>query len=231
MNEILYRPEDCGKEVVNSRYHRIKIRKYHMTDEEKIRQKKRWDKDTAGVNQEIKDLAGSHFFNPYRKGIYYYQIQSLFLLGCNKWHSLSDIVTILSSIMSENIKIKNGIEMNSWEIFRNRSYQSSSVMSKSYLGKIQENMIFFQRLSRFHPYGYKLRQVFSAVDIKREDKIGFTNGLYSYRLSTYNSEEEALPIRDYINFTFPKHEHKYINYKFVGRIITRDKEIYKGKLV
>ena len=118
--------------------------------------------------------------------------------------------------------------MNSSEIFKNRSYRTNPVNRKDYLCKIQENMVFFQRLSCFHPCGYKLRQVFSAVDIKRVSKKGFKNSLYYYRLSTYDNLEEAFPIRDYCHFKFFSHENKYINYKFIGTTITKDKEICRG---
>jgi hypothetical protein len=229
--DILYRPEDCGKEVINSRGNKSIIRKYHLTDKEIDRNRQRWLDDIVGVDKKIIKLAGNHFFNPYRKGIYYYQIKSLFLLGSNKWHSLSSIVNKLTEIMSE-IEVKRGsVNMTFWELFKERAYQADKNKSKSYIGKIQENFVFFQRLSQLHPYGYKLRQVLSAVDIKREDKRGFPNGMYSYRLSTYDNVEDSLPIRDFVNFEFPMHEHKYVSYKFIGTVITKDKTVRKGVLL
>ena len=230
MNEIMYCPEDCGKEIINSRGKKVKIRKYHMTEEEMKKIRKRWEDDIKDVPQEITNKAGDLFFNPYRKGIYYYQIKSLFLLGSNEWHSLSSIIKKLSKLMSSIIMIRNNVEMTMWEVFRNRSYQLNANRSKDFLGKIQENMIFFQRLSRLHPSGYKLRQVCSAVDIKRTTKIGFTKGLYSYRLSTYSDMDKAFPTRNYTEYDFPSHECKCVNYKFIGKIITKDKEIFRGVL-
>ena len=73
-------------------------------------------------------------------------------------------------------------------------------------------------------------QACSAVDIKRVSRKGFPSGVYYYRLSTYDSTEKALPIRDFIKFDFPKHKHRYINYKFIGTIMTRDKVILEGKI-
>lgn len=231
MAEIMYDPSNCGKEFRNSRGRKVKVRKYHMTDKEKVKFRKRWEEDVKDVSREIRAKAGTNFFNPYRKGIYYYQVQSLFLLGSNVWHSLPSIIKKLSQLMSSQEVIKNNKKMTLWELFKNRSYKSESVKSKDYIGKIQENFVFFQRLSHNHPYGYKLRQVNSAVDIKRSNMEGFSNGLYSYRLSTYKDKRRAFPIRDYREFDFPKQEHKYINYKFIGKIITRDKVIDRGKLL
>jgi hypothetical protein len=230
MEDMLYRKEDYGKEVVNNRGKKVKIRKYFMDDSEFKKYRDRWQEDLVGVDESIISKAGSNFFNPYRKGIYYYQIQSLFLLGCNEWHSLSDVVLKLSSLMSREKVVMKELTMTAWDLFKNRSYHLDPVHRKDYLGKIQENMVFFQRLSQLHPYGYKLRQVFSAVDIKRVTKKGFNNGLYFYRLSTYNNIEDSIPIKDFSEFKFPRHENKYVNYKFLGKIITRDKEINKGQL-
>jgi len=226
--EIMYKPEDVGKEFMSSRGKKMKIRKYHLTDDEMKRNRKKWKEDIVEVDEKVIKQAGKYFFNPYRKGIYYYQIQSLFLLGCNKWHSLTEVIHKLSSVMSNETVFKNNCNMTLWEIFKNRSCKNDPIRGKDYLGKIQENFVFFQRLSKLHPYGYKLRQVFSAVDIRRESKRGFSSGIYYYRLSTYDNIEESLPIRDFRKFRFPKHEHKYVNYKFIGTIRTKDKEIIKG---
>jgi hypothetical protein len=193
-----------------------------MTDDEMTRNRGRWEDDIKDVSSDTKDKAGVLFFNPYRKGIYYYQIKTLFLLGANKWHNLDVAVKKLSEIMTAEKLIKNGIKMNAWELFRDRSYQKDPTKSKDYLGKIQENFIFFQRLSQLHPYGYKLMQVSCAVDTKRISKSGFSNGLFSYRLSTYSTPEESIPIRDFSEFIFPSHKSRYVNHKFIGKIITKD---------
>ena len=76
-----------------------------------------------------------------------------------------------------------------------------------------------------------MRQVCSAIDIQRRNKKGFSEGIVFYRLSTYKTLEESFPIRDYKHFKFPKHENRYINYRFIGKIITKDKIIDKGLLV
>lgn len=228
MVEIMYNPNDVGREVVNNRGKTTKIRKYHMTDREKELARNKWEKEISKVDKEIKAKAGDHFFNPYRRGVYYYQIYSMFLLGANQWHSLNDIVSKMEEIMS-NIEVKRDkVILTAWEQFRGKSSRSEAVRCKDFIGRIQENMVFFQRLNKLHPTGYKLMQVYSAVDMKRVSAKGFSNGFYYYRLSTYDSMEKALPIRDFSKFNFPRHEKKYINYKFIGTIITHDRVI-EGK--
>ena len=91
-------------------------------------------------------------------------------------------------------------------------------------------MVFFQRLAKLHPYGYKLKQACSAVDIKRVSSEDFPNGIFYYRLSTYDNTKQALPVRDYKEFKFPRHECKYVNYKFIGTIVTKNKIVSKGKI-
>jgi len=230
MIEIMYNPEDVGKEVFNSHGRKSIIRKYHMTDKEIKSGQDKWQGIIKDVDSEIVAKAGTKFFNPYRKGIYYHQIMSMFLLGANEWHSLHDIIGKMEEIMSDIYIKREGVRMTLWEKFRGRSSRDNAIKSKDYVGRVQENMIFFQRLSKLHPYGYKLRQVFSAVDIKRVNREGFSNGCYYYRLSTYKYKPLALPIRDYSGFDFPLHERKYISYKFIGTIVTKDKIITEGKV-
>ncbi len=221
MNEIMYNPEEVGKEVMNSHGRRSKIRKYHMTIEDIDRTRKKWLSDIDNIDKRVVKRAGDKFFNPYRKGIYYYQIQAMFLLGANEWHSLSSIVNRMEKVMSPIMVKRDGILINTWDKFRGKRSRKDAIKCKDHIGRIQENMVFFQRLSRFHPYGYKLRQVCSAVDIKRVSRSGFPNGCYYYRLSTYDSVEKSLPIRDYSKFEFPLHESKYISSKFIGTIISK----------
>ncbi|KKL08974.1 hypothetical protein LCGC14_2570520, partial [marine sediment metagenome] len=168
--------------------------------------------------------------NPYRKGIYYYQIYSMFLLGANKWHSLGNIKGKIEEIMSKVFVLQNGTYIDQWQKFKTKSSRDLAIKCKDFTGRIQENMIFFQRLNKLHPTGYKLRQVRSAVDMKRINKKGFPSGCYYYRLSTYDRVDQALPIRDYSRFKFLQHERKYVSYKFIGTVVTRDKIITEGKI-
>jgi hypothetical protein len=230
MLKIMYGPEQVGKEVMNNRGKLTTIRKYHMTEEEMALARKKWEKEIEGVPKKVVKQAGKHFFNPYRRGIYYYQIYSIFMLGANRWHSLSCIIDKMEEIMSKVFTKRDGIEMSSWERFKGKNRRSSATRCKDFIGRIQENMIFFQRLNKLHPTGFKLRQVFSAVDMKRTSKNGFPQGCFFYRLSTYNTINEALPKRDFSRFKFPKHESKYVGYKFIGTIVTKDRVIREGEI-
>jgi hypothetical protein len=231
MVEIIYNPRDVGTEVLNNRKRMVKIRKYHMDKEEKVLAREKWLDEISllpsPLRKRLQGRTGKYFFNPYRKGIYYYQIQTLWLLGANQWHSFSVILDKLRTYMSE-IPSKDPRFDNVWDKFRGKSSRHQAFKCKDYAGRIQENFLFFQRLARLHPYGYKLRQVKAAIDYKRVSKRGISNGVYFYRLSTYDSVRDAWPIRDYKRYTFPKHERKYVSYKFLGTIITKDKRIVQG---
>jgi len=230
MLDFMYDPSDVGKEVLNSHGKKTTIRKYHMTDREQEIARNKWSLETDHIDKQIVKRAGKHFFNPYRKGVYYYQVYAMFLLGANEWHSLHDIIRKMEGLMSQVPIKKDGVVTNQWDKFRGKSSRDLAIKCKDFVGRIQENMVFFQRLNKLHPTGYKLRQVNSAVDMKRVDKKGFSNGCFYYRLSTYDHFDQALPIRDYSEFTFPLHERKYVSYKFVGTIVTHDKVIKQGKM-
>jgi hypothetical protein len=235
MQQMIYDPSKAGDDFVNNKGKILRIRKYHLTDEEISKSKKKWQKEIVGIDEEIKIQAGETFFNPYRLGIYYYQIQTLYLLGANKWHSLTDIVRKLETYTS-GIPLKESIVKSkgyhtAWDKFRGKSSRAWASVSKDYIGRIQENYIMLQRLSMMHPYGYKLHQVQAALDIKRVSKMGFEQGVYFYRLSTYGTQAEALPIKDFKDFTFPKHEGRYISRKFIGTIVTKDMTITEGQVV
>lgn len=226
MSSIVYVPDDVGKQFFNKHGKIVTRRKYHLTKEEKISVKARWLKDIKDVDKSIREKAGRLFFNPYRKGIYYYQLQALFLLGANQWHSLFNILTKIEEIMSVvPVRLKGGKFSNAWVSFRGKSERDNAVRCKSHIGRIQENFIFFQRLGEKHPYGYKLKQVNAAVDMRRVSKRGMPNGAFYYRLSTYSSPKKAFPIRDYKRFKFLRHERKYISHKFIGIIVTKNKVI------
>jgi len=235
MIDIIYRPADVGKEFLNSKGKVLIIRKYHLTDKEMEISRVRWLSDLKGVNKPTKVKAGELFFNPYRKGIYYYQIQTLFLLGANKWHSLASIVkrleTYTSCIELDESIVKEQGYRTAWDKFRGKTSRSFARSSKDYIGRVQENFIMLQRLSQRHPYGYKLHQVCSAIDVKRSDMRGFPQGFFSYRLSTYNKQAIALPIKDFTEFTFPKDEGNYISRKFIGTVVTIDKVIKSGVVI
>lgn len=235
MQQMIYDPSKAGDDFVNNKGKILRIRKYHLTNEEISKSRNKWQKEVEGIDEEIRRQAGDIFFNPYRQGIYYYQIQTLYLLGANQWHSLTDIVKKLETYTS-GIPLKESIVRSkgyhtAWDKFRGKSSRAWASVSKDYIGRIQENYIMLQRLSMMHPYGYKLHQAHAALDIKRVSKRGFEQGVYLYRLSIYGTQAEALPIKDFKNFTFPKHEGRYISRKFIGTIVTRDRTIIEGQVV
>jgi len=234
MTSIDYKPEDVGVEFLNSKGKITKNRKYHMTNEEIVVAREKWLAEIKGTGKKLRNKAGDIFFNPYRQGIYYYQIQTLYLLGANQWHDLPDVVGKLeeytSGISLRASVVKSKGFHSAWDKFRGKSNRPWARTSKDYVGRIQENFKLLQRLSGKHPYGYKLHQVHGAIDIKRIDKKGFSQGFYSYRLSTYPYQHLALPIKDFSGFTFPRHKGKYISRKFVGTIVTSDGTIRQGQL-
>ena len=78
MVEIIYNPKDVGTEILNNRKRMVKIRKYHMDSREKALAKSRWLDEISllpdALCKRLRGRTGKYFFNPYRKGIYYYQI-------------------------------------------------------------------------------------------------------------------------------------------------------------
>jgi len=235
MCKIIYNPDNVKTEIVNKRGKIKTLRKFHMTPEEMIRNRKKWLVDVKSVDKDIRSKSHRHFFNPYRRGIYYYQIQTLYLLGANEWHSFPDILSKLESYTSDIplsvAAIKKYGYKNAWDKFKGKSKRECGVRCRDYMGRIMENFELCQRLSMSNPYGYKLHQVCSAIDVKRVDMKGFAQGAYFYRLSTYNSMKKALPIKDFSGFTFPSHEGRYLSYKFIGTIISKDKVIKNGVIV
>jgi hypothetical protein len=229
MAEIIYKPVDAGKEVMGKRGTTKIIRKFHLTEEELEIARERWDQSIENESAALKRKAGKLFFNPYRKGIYYYSIQALFLLGANEWHSFPTFLLKLEEIMGNRPAKDRARFPNSWEEFKGKTERDRAARCRDFMGRIQENMVMFQRLTKLNPYGYKLRQVGAAVDIKRVSKDGFPSGLYYYRLSTYKNIEDAIPVRDFKGFKFPRNEGKYISKKFIGTVVTKDRVIISGE--
>lgn len=232
MSVIIYKPKDTGKELITKKGKVIKVKKYHMTPKEMTIGRDKWLEEIKNVDKKIVRKADPYFFNPYRHGIYYYQIQTLFLLGTNEWHGFQDIIKklreyTLGIVLKHSIYKKYGYHT-AWDKFRGKKNRDNAQRCKDYIGRIQENFMLLQRLSKLHPYGYKLYQVYAAIDIKRNSKKGFEQGICFYRLSTYNSKKESFPIKDFTDFELTGHKNQYVNRRFVGTIITKDKTMVKG---
>ena len=195
-----YDPNEIGKIKMNKKGKQIIIRKHHLTDDEIISTRNKFKLLIKDVPKEIKDKAGMHFFNPYRtKGIYFIQIQALYLLGANEWHSYIEVKNKIREYASKIILVKreNGKvrKTDVWTEFNEKTSRNNSITSKDIYGRITENMLLLQRLNKLNPYGYKLKQAHAAIDIKIVPHNNLPNGLLYYRLSTYNTIEEAIPLK------------------------------------
>lgn len=229
--EIIYNPNNVGKEIISKRGSHTLQRKYHLTDKQIEKYRNIHNEYCSDLPEEIRCKAGDFFFNPYRKGIYWAQLQSLYELGANEWHDFMDVLRKTEEIARKipSFVLINGKKhlTNQWDSFSSKS-PKAGINSKDYIGRLRENFIFMQRLSCHHPSGYKLRQAHASLDLKKVSKVGFSNGLFYYRLSTYRTEEESIPVRDFSEYKFDNNEKHYYTYKFVGKIITKDKVIYEG---
>ena len=190
-NEV-EKPQNEREEITNRRGKIVIPRKYHMTKQQEKRFRDKFIKETKGVFKEIKKKAGEDFMNTYRRaGIYYGCIQSLYLLGCNDWHKFLPIYKKIEKVMSV---AENGDGLTAWDRFQGkqpRIVDNQSVMTaKDCKGRIEQNMRVLQRLGGLHPYGMKLAQVGSCVDVRR-----LKDGKYEYRLRT-GIEGEVVPLLD-----------------------------------
>lgn len=185
------KPVSKRNSVRSARNNIVVPRKYHMTDKDMQNLRSKFEEEVKDDSDGIKKLAGERFFNPLRRGgIYYGSVQALYLLGCNKWHSLPDFIDKIREVTTKIIG-KDG--KSSWEKFNNRTPRrvgNSPVSSaKDESGRVQQNMRTLQRLGGYHPYGHKLRQVLASVDIKQN-----ANKDTFYMLRTdYGSMGEVAP--------------------------------------
>lgn len=162
------------------------LRKYHVTDEQKAK-------------LEAEALAtGRECVNPYRNGLYWASIESLILLGTNKYHDIRVVRDKMCEIMSKISKTKRvggvKIDTNAWDDFYNKSSRSNAVKPKDGLGRIEQNFRVLQRLPRVNkkeknPYGLKLAQFGLCIDIKYilDEETNFP--ISTYRLNTEWDED------------------------------------------
>lgn len=166
-----------------------RIRKYHKTEEEL---KRYWS---------LRKTMGS-YLNPLdRNGAYRAQVQALIEMGLNKWHSYAFIKSNLPIVF-------DSITPGMWSKFVHKAPRRDARDPKNLKGRIIQNYELLQRLTGTHPYGWKLRQALSCIDIKYvpldtdvEDYEGPVRnivGTYHFRLSTGFEDEGAIfPINNY----------------------------------
>ena len=129
------------------------------------------------------------FPNPYRKGgIYFGIIQALDNLGANTLHPFNEVREEIRRVLSK-FKTKN--RQNAWESFANREPRNQ-MSGKDVNGRILQNAMVLQRLTGFHPYGEKLRQLKACVDVKNDE-----TGLPFLMLNTqFDDIRDVCPIND-----------------------------------
>ena len=177
--------------ITNRRGNVVKPRKYHMADEQNEKAYNRWLERIQDVSTEIRSKASAIFFNPYREnGAYYGGVQALFLLGANEWHSYGAVRGMMQTDMSSRKSPTN--KKTSWEKFAFRSAREGAASTKDLMGRIVQNFRTLQRLGGVHPYGWKLKELQSTVDIRRQ-----ADGIWEFRLNTsWEDVESVAPLYD-----------------------------------
>ena len=202
-------------QITNSRGNVVVPRKYHLTETQLSNGRERWLSSLNDVSPSILDKVGDEWFNPYRRnGGYYGSIQALFLLGANEWHVFGKVLSMMTEDMSSRTSISS--KSNNWEVFSKRCGRPGAAVTKDLMGRITNNFRTLQRLGGIHPYGLKLQQLKSSIDIYR-----YENGIYKFKLNTgFDSMESVKPFFDassYLNG--PKKGPKVIE---VNRVVSDD---------
>lgn len=120
---------------------------------------------TEKLNAALAELNDSgKISNPYRSsGIYGACVQALINLGINVPHSFSVVRDEVRSIMSSIQKGKS-LNTTAWDLFENRKPRNKDT-GKDADGRLIQTFQLLQRITGFHPYGEKLRQLNSCIDI------------------------------------------------------------------
>ncbi len=177
--------------ITNRRGNIVTPRKYHMADEQSEKAFTRWQEGILGVSTEIRHKASAIFFNPYREnGAYYGGIQALYLLGCNEWHSFGNVRGMMEKDMVTRKSPTN--KKTSWEKFAGRGAREGAASTKDLMGRIVQNFRTLQRLGGVHPYGWKLKELLTTVDIRRK-----ADGIWEFNLNTsWTNIESVKPFYD-----------------------------------
>lgn len=190
-SEVEINPVGRRQLILNRRGKIVEPRKMHLTDKQQIKLQQRFKKIVEGNDKQVQ-MAGEKFYNPYRSGgPYYGGVQALFLLGANIWHHEKDVRKTMEELMKKIFvpdKLHKAL-VHSWNKFNDKKGRGG-VSDKDTQGRIRQNFRLMQRLKGLTPYGLKLAQSLSCIDIKY---IG--NSSYSYKLNTnHNLIDEISPI-------------------------------------
>jgi hypothetical protein len=169
-------------------------RSFILTEAKVEQMKKTFAEITKGVSSKIRDMAGPNFFNPFRSGIYFSQVQALYLLGSNQYHSYNTVEKKVRQLLSQ-LKVKAGPAkgQTKWAAFSASCDSKGKAWKKDERGRIQYNFFLMQRFGDKSPYGYKLAQAKSCIDIQENGEI-----LLDYRLNTcFNRVEDVKPYYTY----------------------------------
>jgi hypothetical protein len=182
--------------ITNRRGNVVTPRKYHMADAQTEKAFKRWQEHIFEVSTEIKHKASAIFFNPYREnGAYYGGVQALYLLGANEWHGYGAVRGKMQEDMSTRSSPTN--RKNSWDKFACRSAREGAASTKDLMGRIVQNFRTLQRLGGVHPYGWKLKELQTSVDIRRQ-----ADGIWEFRLNTsWDAVDSVVPFYDVSAYT------------------------------
>ena len=173
------KPDKMRRSLITSnRGNTRKPRRYHMDDAKAKKMMTEFKKTGA-------------FQNPYRKGgLYFAFVQSLADLGLNEEHDFKTVKHQMKLAMSTQVNKKN---QNLWDVFSKRQPRNA-LSGRDVNGRIIENAQILQRLTGFHPFGEKLKQLHACVDILKDSA-----GLPKFRLNTnfsqYNKVEPINEIR------------------------------------
>jgi hypothetical protein len=185
--------------ITNRRGNVITPRKYHMADDQIEEARNRWRELIKDVPASIRHKARRSFFNPFRvNGSYFGQVQALYLLGANEWHTYSSVRGKMQEDMSTRKSPLN--TLNSWEKFATRSAREGATSTKDLMGRIVSNFRTLQRLGGTNPYGYKLKQLLSSVDARRR-----VDSIWEFRLdTTWTDMDLVKPFYDISAYVVPK---------------------------
>lgn len=120
-------------------------------------------------------LSSGKIQNPYRpSGIYGASVQALINLGVNISHSFAAVRDEVRAIMSVIPKGKT----TAWDLFENRKPRNKDT-GKDADGRLIQTFQLLQRITGYNPYGEKLRQLNSCIDITLDE-----DGLPMFSLHT-----------------------------------------------